>query len=155
MRFKKLLSVPNLPYYSTIPFILPYAECVHFDLSWIHGWLETMRTRMMVGLRQIWHFGLYLLFLIRHILHSLVVWNNNDYRNALKQILTALAKYSTAVVSNIVNLYLQNQIDLLLRLIAHFYKRILNATILNIEWIVFYAKCTFLWPINNVLPEKL
>ena len=66
----KILSVPNLPYYSTIPFILPYAECVNFDLSWIHGWLETTRTRMMVGLRQIWHFGLYLLFLIRHILHS-------------------------------------------------------------------------------------
>ena len=66
----KILSVPNLPYYSTIPVILPYAECVNFDLSWIHGWLETMRTRMMVGLRQIWHFGLYLLFLIRHILHS-------------------------------------------------------------------------------------
>ena len=63
----------NLPHHSIIPFILPYAECVHFDLSWIHGWLEIMRTRMMVGLRQIWHFGLYLLFLIRHILHSLVV----------------------------------------------------------------------------------
>ena len=66
----KILAVPNLPYRSIIPFILPYAECVNFDLSWIHGWLETMRTRMMVGLRQIWHFGLYLLFLIRHILHS-------------------------------------------------------------------------------------
>ena len=56
---------------------------------------------------------------------------------------------------HILRVALQNQIDLLLRLIAHFYKRILNATILNIEWIVFYAKCTFLWPINNVLPEKL
>ena len=53
-----------------ISIYLPYAECVNFDLSWIHGWLETMRTRMMVGLRQIWHFGLYLLFLIRYILHS-------------------------------------------------------------------------------------
>ena len=69
----KIIAAPNLPRHSIIPFILPYAECVNFDLSWIHGWLETMRTRTMVGLRQIWHFGLYLLFLIRHILHSLVV----------------------------------------------------------------------------------
>ena len=79
--------LPNLPYHSIVPFILPYAECEKFDLSWIHGWLETMRTRMMVGLRQIWPFGVYLLFLIRHILHSWVVWNNNNYWNALKQLL--------------------------------------------------------------------
>ena len=143
----------NLPYRSIIPFILPYAECVNFDLSWIHGWLETMRTRMMVGLRQIWHFGLYLLFLIRHILHSWVVWNNNNYRNALKQFL--LHWSNTTVVLNIVNLYLENQSDLQLLLIANLHKRILNASILNMERIVFAAKCNLLLPINNDSPEKV
>ena len=150
MLFKKLLSVPNLPYYSTIPFILPYAECVNFDLSWIHGWLETMRTRMMVGLRQIWHFGLYLLFLIRHILHSWVVWNNNDYRNALKhfycigQILQLGRNILlSTVVLNIVDLYFWSQSDLQLLLIANLHKRILNPSILNMNGLFLLQNAIF------------